>query len=175
MNFAQFGRCLDVTLSDVGYEYLIIWPCKQDLDPKNIDWNQRWELPASDPFTAQGSGAIVVRPKDDVAHCLRSPLSAAPGAYVTVTPCPAHPPPPELRWSVYRNTGAYDTSYRIRDASGLCLTPTDPDAPQPDLYPLHGYNVTKSVVRPCDDSQEQKWNADPWVLKARPVEYVGER
>jgi hypothetical protein len=77
--------------------------------------------------------------------------------------------------TMHRNTGAYDTSYRIRDVNGLCLAPTEPQAPEPDLYPLHGYSIIKSVMRPCDDGEAQKWNANPWALDARPVEYVGER
>jgi hypothetical protein len=176
VSFSQFGRCLDVTLSDVDYEHMIVWPCKQATDPADIDWNQRWFLPAVHPITAQGTGAVIVRSADEHDHCLRSPLSAGVGAYVTVTPCPAVGlRPANLTWTVSRNTGAWSTSYRIRDAVGLCLAPTDPNAASPDLYPLFGYKISKSVVRPCDDSAEQKWNADPYLLGPTPVQFVGER
>ena len=176
VNFDQFGRCLDVTLSDVDYAYMIVWPCKQATDPADVDWNQRWVLPAVDPLTAQGTGTITLQPADKPAYCLSSPRSADVGAYVKVTPCPViGPRPAHLTWTVHRNTGAWATSYRIRDAAGLCLAPTDPDAPHPDLYPLYGYRISKSVVRPCDDSTEQKWNADPYLLGPTPVQFVGER
>jgi type II secretory pathway pseudopilin PulG len=175
VNFDQFGRCLDVTLSDVDYAYLIVWPCKQAVDPADIDWNQRWSFPAVDPLTAQGTGSIIVQLTDKPVQCLKSPQSAAVGAYVKVAPCPVGPRPANLTWTVQRNTGAWATSYRIRDAAGLCLAPTDPDAPDPDLYPLYGHEISKSVVRPCDDSAEQKWNADPYLLGPTPVHFVGER
>jgi hypothetical protein len=176
VNFDQFGRCLDVTLSDVDYAYMIVWPCKQATDPADIDWNQRWSLPAVDPLTAQGVGTIALQPTDKPAYCLSSPQSAGAGAYVTVTPCPVGgPTPAQLTWTVHRNTGAWSTSYRIRDAAGLCLAPTYPHAADPDLYPLYGYEISKSVVRPCDDSTDQKWNADPYLLGPTPVQFVGER
>ncbi|GAA0812964.1 hypothetical protein Sya03_54890 [Spirilliplanes yamanashiensis] len=176
VNFSQFGRCLDVTLGEPDYAYMIVWPCKQDPDPARIDWNQRWSQPAVDPATGHGTGRITVQPDGGrPLHCLRSPRSADPGTYVTVVPCPGGVLPDELRWTVYRDTGTYETSFRIRDAAGLCLSPTDPKAADPDLYPLHGHDISKSVVRPCDAGLLQKWNADPYVMAATPLDYRGER
>ena len=175
VNFDQFGRCLDVTLSALEYAHLIIWPCKQSPDPADIDWNQRWTVPAPAANGAPSTGAITLQPSGEPQHCLRSPQSAAAGAYVVVIPCPSGTLPANLRWTVYRHTGLWTTSYRVRDASGLCLAPTDPDAADPDLYLLHGHEISKSVVRPCDDSTAQKWNADPFLLGPTPIHFVGER
>ena len=48
------------------------------------------------------------------------------------------------------------------------------DAEPPDLYTLHGYNISKTIVQPCDDGRVQKWNADP-RLDAPPLQDIGER
>ena len=73
---------------------------------------------------------------------------------------------------MYADTGVYATSYQIVDGYGYCLTPTD--ATPPDLYP--GVNqVSKIIVRVCDGSTPQKWNAPPGILDATPLKDIGER
>jgi hypothetical protein len=79
---------------------------------------------------------------------------------------------PTLMWTVYGNTGDYGTSYRIayedqsnpNSIQGLCLSPTDPTAPSPDLF--GGSTLaSKIILADCDTSTLQKWNAPPDVQK----------
>jgi hypothetical protein len=168
VNLNQFGRCLAVTEQNVGYPYLVAWPCKQAPNPANIGWDQRWTLPA-----AGVPGRIVTSPGGN--YCLSSPGSVAPGQYPTLVACPPGVATPlNLSWTVYANTGTYATSYRIMDAFGYCLAPTDPGAAPPDLYP-NGQQISKLVVATCGGSTLQKWNAPPDVMQALPLKDIGEK
>jgi hypothetical protein len=124
-----------------------------------VRWNQRW---TEGPVPVGGAVRLITAaPTGD--HCLRSPLSTAPGQYVTLMDCPGVGAPPDLRWTVSGDTGNYNTSYRIMDDSGYCLAPTDPAATPPDFF-VHGEKVSKLIVAECTGDTSQKWNADPNVL-----------
>jgi hypothetical protein len=170
VNFKQFGRCLDVTEFDILYGYLINWPCKQAPDPAQVGWNQRWTLPAVPAGSPSASGRIVTS-----VYCLRSPGSTAAGQYVTVVLCPViGSTPTNMTWTVYEKTTTYATSYRVVDGFGNCLQPTDPTATPADLYP-NGTQVSKIVVRACDGSTLQKWNAPANILDSMPLKDLGEQ
>jgi len=173
VNFAQFGRCLDVTEQNVNYGYLISWPCKQAPDPANVTWNQKWALPVAAAGAASATGRITTHPSAGL-YCLRSPGSTAAGQYVQSIPCPAGALPANMTWTVYTDTGSYTTSYRVVDSAGLCLAPTDPAATPADLYP-NGQKISKIVVATCSGSTLQKWNAPPNILQALPLKDIGEK
>ena len=176
VNFKQFGRCLDVTNADTNAGYLIAWPCKQAPNPADVRWNQKWRLPAVDPATRTGTGRISVR-YNGVDHCLRSP-GATRGAYPTVAPCPAGSLPADMTWTVYGATGTYATSHQIADRTqpagspALCLTPADPNATPPELYVNTYYTgppISRLVMRVCDGSAWQKWNAPADLTRPLPL------
>jgi hypothetical protein len=173
VNFNQFGRCLDVTEQNVDYGYLIAWPCKQAPDPANVTWNEKWTLPAITAGTGSGTGRISTSPSTDP-YCLQSSGSTAPGQYVKVILCPSGSTPTNMTWTVYTDTGAYTTSYRIEDGYGYCLSPTDPIATPADLYPK-GQQISKLVVAVCSGSTLQKWNAPPNILQPLPLKDIGEK
>lgn len=174
VNFAEFGRCLDVTDQNVGSAFLIAWPCKQTPNPALITWNQKWALPAIATGDTSASGKIYTSPSAGP-YCLTSPLSTASGQYVKVLPCPTSGTLPlNMTWTVYANTGVYTTSYRIVDSNGYCLAPTDPDAASPDFF-SKGQQISKSVVATCNGSKLQKWNAPPNILDALALKDLTEK
>lgn len=162
VNYKQFGRCLDVTNTNVNSTYLIAWPCKQQPDPTRVLWNQRWTLPTLTNGT--GTGRITTT-TNGTTYCLQSPESDRAGAYVTVTPCPVSSTE-KTTWTVRTKVGTYARSYQIEDWSGggtspgLCLQPTDPTQNPPD-YATEGTQISKIVVRACTRDTLQKWNAPP--------------
>jgi hypothetical protein len=174
VNYSQFGRCLDVTEQNINFQYMISWPCKQEPNPANLDWNQLWTTPVV-PVGAPNSlpGEISVQPSTGGPYCLRSPGSPDPAWHVVLQACPGSGIVAHLQWTVYRDTGDYATSYRIVDYEGYCLQPTDPDAVPPDLYPS-GYLISKLVVAVCSSSTLQKWNAPPGLLDGIPVKDIYE-
>ncbi len=174
VDFSQFGRCLDVTEQNVGASYLIAWPCKQAPDPSNITWNQKWTLPAISATTGSGTGRITTTKPSSGTYCLQSPGSTAAGQYVRVVLCPGSTPV-NMTWTVYGDTGSYETGYRIKDGYGNCLSPTDPDATPPDFYTGGGQQISKIVVATCSGSTLQKWNAPPNILQSLPLKDIGEQ
>ncbi|MGI5169967.1 RICIN domain-containing protein [Spirillospora sp. CA-253888] len=173
VNFDQFGHCIDVTDHNVNTPFLILWPCKQAPDASYVAWNQKWRLPDIAPGATQATGPIAAV-NGGASYCLRSPGSTSPGYYVTLRACPAGAEPREMIWTVHGDTGDYTTGYRIVDGYGHCLSPTDPAANPPDLYPI-GKGISKLVVAPCDGSTLQKWNAPPDILQAMPLTDISER
>jgi hypothetical protein len=179
VNFSQFGRCLDVTefWNWTTYGYLISWPCKQAPSVTQVGQNQRWTLPTVAAGSSSASGRIssLVRDPNLVPWCLQSPGSVASGQYVRITTCPlVGALPQNLTWTVYTDTGAYATSYQITDAYGYCLQATDQNATPADLYP-YGNRIAKIVVRACDGSTLQKWNAPPGIQDSVPFKDLSEQ
>jgi hypothetical protein len=168
VNFNQFGRCLDVTEFNVNKGYLINWPCKQAPDPSAVGWNQKFHWPSTPVpgqfWTANGS----------TRYCMQSPGSTARNNYVIFKTCTATTVATNLEWTVYRATDSYKTSYQVVDGFGNCLQPADPTETNPELYE-HGNKVSKIVVRACNGSTLQKWNAPPNILRSLPLKDIGER
>jgi hypothetical protein len=167
VNLKQFGRCLDVTNQQVDYGYLIIWPCKQAPNPTNVTWNQRFTMPVDSPdpdLGIVGVGPITTQPPAGK-YCLQSPLSATAG-YIQTIVCPTTITP-AMTWTVYGNTGAYISSYRIVDSIGNCMTPSA----STDMFAT---TISKVVTRPCGSSTTQKWNAPAGILESQPLKNITE-
>lgn len=164
VNYGQFGRCLDVTEHNVNFKYLIVWPCKQAPDPSRVSWNQKWAV----------SAAGLISTKPSTTKCLKSPLSTAPGQFVTLVDCSAATGA-ATKWTVHGLTAQYATSYTIVDAGGNCLAATDPAAsPAREMYPK-GAKISPVIVVACTGSTLEKWNADPDTLKASPLRDIAEK
>jgi hypothetical protein len=171
VNYAQFSRCLDVTSQNPSATYMIAWFCKQS--PNGVvDWNQQWVHPVPTAPAITATGNIIVT-RSGVPYCLKSPLNPATNLYTTVVGCTAtNKTTPELTWTVYHDTGDYGTSYRIIDASGYCLTPTDLNATPKDT---HSDGTSKVKVAVCNTSELQKWNAPPNINKPTPLTDLTEK
>ncbi|MEU8240386.1 RICIN domain-containing protein [Actinoplanes missouriensis] len=182
VNYAQFGRCLDATNKKPDWPHMIAWPCKQNPNPANVTWNQRYTLPALDS-TKEGkannyvSGPItttVPATKTDPAatYCLESPGSVAVGQYVRTVACTGSTL--FQNWTVYGQTDRYATSYQIVDGSGkYCLQPRSQSASPTDYFNATN-QVAKIYVGVCDGSTLQKWNADKNVIAALALKDVDE-
>jgi hypothetical protein len=173
VNYQQFGRCLDITDWWPDTPYLIAWPCKQAPDPSTIGWNQKWTLPTLD---ARGSGSGRIHATiEGTDYCLRSP--GVPGGYPVVDPCSGTAVPSDMTWTLAGDTGAYATSYRIMDQAGLCLAPVDPQKSPTEIYTgsYTGPPISRVVMRACDDSGWQKWNAPADLSKPLPLSHIHER
>ncbi|GIH89964.1 ricin-type beta-trefoil lectin domain protein [Planobispora siamensis] len=177
VNFKQFSRCLDVTDLNVTSKYMIAWFCKQAPDG-NVPWNQKWSFPAVPTSTVGTSVAAKatgrIRTVNGSGYCLRSPGSPAAGKYTTVTSCAATGTlAKDLQWTLYGDTGDYTTSYRIIDAYGYCLAPTDLETATTET--VHSDGTSKVKVEVCSGSELQKWNAPANLVKPTPLTKVTER
>jgi hypothetical protein len=183
----QFGRCVDIAGTDkmADFKYLIAWPCKQSPDPAKTPWGQMWILPAIDPTTKTGTGLIKSYDFDPAStfyghtFCLKSNGLADPW----VTDCSAiGVPTADLLWTLTTDTSVYSTSFVIRDnvspGNHLCLTPAGPNPLPSELYTKAGYTgppISRVVLRTCDGTQWQKWNAPANLTQPSPVTDFTER
>ncbi len=171
VNYRQFATCLDVTGQQVSATYLILYNCKQNPNPANVRWNQKF-VPSVALGTAPTKTLLQVTPDGGPTYCLQSPGTS--GGYPTLsTPCPSSVSTAGAGfvWTVsqkYANSAGtvelpYATKYTIKDdtvtspAGGLCLGP----GPSSDTY-LTQY--LKATVNTCTGGTDQKWNADPSSL-----------
>ena len=158
VNFQKFATCIDVTGQNPSATYLILYTCKQNPNPTNVAWNQKF-TPALGPTSSTAlpqTGKLTTN--NGTAYCLQSPQSA--GGYVTV----AQNCTTTWTWNQTKDAkGAalpYAQVYTIVDGAGRCLAP----GPSNDLSDGQYYKI---VVTACDGSTAQKWNADPSVLASR--------
>ena len=148
VNFGEYGRCLDVTNQDVGWPYLIDFPCKAD-PTQPVRWNQR--------FTVDAQTGQIVTPSPSGSYCLRT--ASAAGGYVLTVPCSLSDP--AQRWTRNGSTGFRLTAYTIVDADGRCLSLGPPGAASGGLA-----QWSSIVAAACDGSRVQKWNAPPQLAGA---------
>jgi hypothetical protein len=172
VNYDQFGRCLDVTGNKVAYDYMVIFPCKQRPDG-DIQWNQVWHLPALATGATSATGRIYTHNTiDGLDYCLYSPGSTAGQKWVQLEPCTVANPviPAEEVWTRRDATGDNTTSYRLESTYGtttgapFCLQPTAPGDAGAYWYQFTAMKISKLVLRACDGTNPQKWNASPSVL-----------
>jgi hypothetical protein len=157
VNYAEYGRCLDINNWTVS-RHLILYPCKQDPLTPELRWNQGflWDGPnaagvskistfagvsGQDYVLAQAAGAPKV--------CLQS--SATAGVPLSFAACSTAQP--LQNWVVNRDTGSYWSGYTIVDVNGRCLTS---GAKTSDTGKWSSVRVLD-----CDGSDAQKWNAPP--------------
>lgn len=143
VNFGEYGRCLDVTNQDVGWPYLIDFPCKAD-PTHPVLWNQR--------FTYDDDTGRIVTPAPTGDHCLRT--ASVPGGVVLAVPCSLSDP--AQQWTKHGATGMRLTAYTVVDGNGRCLSLGPPGAVSGGLA-----QWSTIVAAPCDGSRVQKWNAPP--------------
>ena len=175
VNYAQGDRCLDVTNQNVAGPYLGSAPCRQATTVADIGWRQKWTLPAVNAITHIGTGRIYTT-VSGTDYCLRSP-GVTTGAYPQVTPCSNGSAGASLTWTVYSATGVYVTSNQIVDSSGLCLAAANPATSPAEIVSgtSAGPAISRIVMRTCDGTAWQKWNAEPDLAKPLPLTRIYER
>ncbi|WP_166868743.1 RICIN domain-containing protein [Salinibacterium sp. ZJ70] len=152
VNYLEFGRCADVTDTDINKSFMIAYPCKQDASGlQGFDWNHKWyysEPPAGQVRTGTQQIYVQVSAGNSGRRCLVAPAANSSTRYVTFANCSTSSA--AQRWIRHGDTGSYATSYLFTDHLGRCL-----DVNQSDTYSTW----SKMVVRECSSSLSQKWNA----------------
>lgn len=175
VNYAELGRCLDVTGQSVGNGYLIDYPCKQSPDSSKLTWNQVWHYqvvsgnygifytvcPAGAACNTNGSSNASA-----INDCVTAPASGASNNYVYVSPCLSTPSNAQLWQTTGNIAGNYPNSYLlISKLTGLCM------GSDPSVQPTFGSSTI--VATACDGSGVPsaattknylllKWNAPPF-------------
>jgi hypothetical protein len=158
VNYLEFGRCLDVTDTNINNSYMIAYPCKQDpsgtgtpAGTGKLDWNHKWyykEPPAPATSLTQ---TISVRVNTHTSQTYGLPTPTTAGAiYPTFASCAGQD---SQNWTRINDTNVYLDSYMFVDYLGRCLSV----GKSSDLY--KGWS--KIVVATCDRSLAQKWNSPP--------------
>ncbi len=148
VNYAQFGRCLDVTDTNVDREFMIAYPCKQAPDSAELTWNQVWTF-----VPIEGDVGTLRTHTNNTDYCLMAPDT---GDKPVVRPCApvAADTPAVQRWrATGDDPGDPARSFHLVNlARSTCLSIS--------LTELI-YNVGIVVLEPCSGSPRQRWNAPP--------------
>jgi hypothetical protein len=177
VNFAEVGRCLDLTEEDPKGGYftsrglvpaLITYPCKQSFTG-SVFWNHKWSAPAIPKGDYRATGQVSTTPDRGsyigAAYCLNSPGPS--GGYVWVDLCSANTP--AMQWTVYDAAPLANEAYQVVDNWGHCLEAAGA------LGPAYQYKTwSEVIVTTCDGSGIQKWNA-PRSLGLGPLTGIQER
>lgn len=157
VNYQEFGRCLDVTDTDINKNFMISYPCKQDPSGANsFLWNHKWFY--SEPDVDGGQTTLhdqqirVYHNNQTNAantYCLRTPNESGSSKYPVFTRCTNGGD--NIEWTRVYNTGTYANSYLFIDTYGRCLA-----ADENDKY---NSNWSRITVESCNGSELQKWNA----------------
>jgi len=157
VNYAEFGRCADVTNEQIGSPFMISYPCKQDPSGSTtgayLKWNHKWYY-TEPPEGSNGKAApqqIFVNYLDNTANkrCLTAPPLSSTTGDLTFEMCSASLS--NQLWTRWNHTGNDSTSYLMIDTFGRCMF-----ADSSDLFNSY---YSKVRVTACDGSLRQKWNA----------------
>lgn len=159
VNYAEFGRCADVTNENINSSFMISYPCKQDPTGTGtyLKWNHKWYY--TEPSASSNGKAapqpIYVKYLDNESdkRCLTAPSASSATGDVTFQACNVLAPAPNQLWTRWNDTKNNSSSYLMMDNLGRCLF-TDPSDPFNTYY-------SKVRVKACDGSLTQKWNAPP--------------
>ena len=160
VNYKEFGRCADVTNEQIGYSYMISYPCKQDATGTGASllWNHKWyytEPPAGLASLAGQQITINLRDRTPAdTYCFQAPASGT-GSDTTFGRCTGAA---NQKWKRVYNSGDYASSYLFVDFLGRCLVA--------DSSSTHSGGYSKVRVAACNGSLEQKWNAPPVYVES---------
>lgn len=166
VNYKEFGRCADVTHTDINKDFMIVYPCKQDATGNNnFDWNHKWIY--TEPARYYQNGIVPTMCEDSAdTQCVRGPqrIEVRPGATYCLTvvntageselvfrSCTGAQ---NQQFTRYTHVPDRAKSWTIQDAYGRCLT-ADGD------NKFEG-NWSRLRMKACGSGAlDQKWNAPP--------------
>lgn len=163
VNYKEFGRCLDVTDTDIHKSFMIAYPCKQDPTGNNgFDWNHKWTYQEPD---IAGGQSVLTKQSIKVSqgspattsntYCLTTPTTESGSKYPTFRLCSEGGDRQE--WTrVHKRPGDYGGSYLFIDKYGRCLAA---DAADKMYQGTVRTDWSKITVTTCSGGLEQKWNA----------------
>jgi Tfp pilus assembly protein PilX len=170
VNYALFGRCLDVNGQQFNNK-LIAYPCKQAPLTSTLTWNQIWHFQIISGVwgifytncASGASGCLPSSPSGSVKDCLVSPGTL--NGLVYGVQCPTGTPPDNELWNATGDVvGNYPNSYLlINKSDGQCMAP-DPSQvsvgfPQIVVTSCDGTNVPSGT--PSKNALLLKWDAPP--------------
>jgi hypothetical protein len=175
VNYLEFGRCFDVTDTDVAKDFMISYPCKQDPPAAaSLFWNHKWFYVEPLVGTTAAPQQIYVYKNSDTAqkYCLRTPSGQTDpastgvdsGWYVTLTGS-CSTTDARQQWTRNTATGNNVTSYTIQDSTGRCVGVGGSK---------YNGNWSALIVSACDGTTAQKWNAPADTVKAQLGNYLEE-
>jgi hypothetical protein len=175
VNYAEIGRCLDLTNEDPSGGWsgtkppaLITYPCKQAFDG-NVFWNHRWDGPDIAAGQYKATGTVSTKPNVGSyvgkLYCMKSP--GVNGGFVWVALCSSGGL--DLQWTVYDAAPLASQAYQVVDQYGHCL---EAAGWRGSYYQYNGWSLV--IATTCDGSGLQKWNA-PRGLNLSPLTGVQER
>lgn len=153
VNYREFGRCMDVTDTDINKSWMIVYPCKQDPRPSGADilWNHKWYYtePAA-PLTTNSPEKIKVYVNNKTEYCLTASDDLANNTDVTFKACTNGM---NARQTFVRNNETNNTisswTFQLDGDRTKCLA----------AVPQAGYAWSHIRLVTCDGSTAQKWNA----------------
>lgn len=165
VNFKEFGRCADVTNEQIGYSFMITYPCKQDPSGSGtfLKWNHKWYY--NEPIAGQTRRVgqeVYVNDSGGAKKCLQTADTAAAGVDLVFKVCSTALA--TQKWTRYVETGDSLTSYTFVDTHGRCLAaePVTFVAPNVNLNSV----ASKMRMQACNGSTAQKWNAPATYTQA---------
>jgi hypothetical protein len=166
VNYQEFGRCADVTHTDINKSFMIVYPCKQDPTGNNaFSWNHKWVYTEPARNYATGVVPLLCTGSED-AECKSGPqqIRVTPSSTYCLTvvdttgvselvfkSCDGSA---KQRFTRYTHVPDQAKAWTIQDAYGRCLTADSTDK-------FEG-NWSKLRMKPCGSGAlDQKWNAPP--------------
>jgi Tfp pilus assembly protein PilX len=158
VNYAEFGRCLDITGTNVNATWLIDYPCKQAPDPNNITFNQTWTYTTSATATT-----TLYTNTGGTNYCLTAPTtqSATVANNLVLTKACVTNQATQTWTKRGEVVGNYGASYNIVSNLGGCLSLG------PGLGDTYNQQWSSIITEPCDGSLKQKWNAPANFIDSR--------
>lgn len=148
VNYREFGRCMDVTDTDINKAFMIVYPCKQDPvgGGANLFWNHRWfySEPVA-PATTSAPQAITVD-NGSGSRCLTASTTSTD---VTFKPCVGTNDLQKFVRNVETGSSVSSWTFQLNRDRTKCLA----SVPEP------GYAWSHIRLVACDGSTAQKWNA----------------
>lgn len=159
VNYKEFGRCADVTNEQVGYPFMIVYPCKQDPTGTGtkLKWNHKWYYFEPDPGQTTRTQTVTIQYNNDPGQtsCFTAPAAGSGSTDTYFVGCNASA---QQQWTRVGKTGDYASSYLFVDFLGRCLTA--------DRTSLFNGDYAKMRVNTCNGALDQKWNAPPTYVDA---------
>ena len=167
VNHQLFGRCLDVTDTDINKQYMITYPCKQDPSGQDeFDWNHKWYY--DEPELGQEYVTTQITVIDgSTEYCLIAPSNQNTNFTDSTNGNTINARFPRFKtgltgtnrdcsssatyWKRYGYNDDEGLAYHIVDANGRCWSAAGPKTTAHDQW-------NTVIVEACSESEAQKWN-----------------
>lgn len=147
VNYKEFGRCMDVTDTDINKAFMIVYPCKQDPTGTgtNILWNHKWSyIEPTAPATTTAWQQIKVT--NGSTYCLTMSTTTTD---LTMKACSTSDTKQRFVRNTETGSNLSSWTFQLDGDRTKCLS----------SVPESGYAWSHIRLVACDGSTAQKWNA----------------